>query len=223
MTSQTVTAIKGRMMRLVKLDVCGNPVTGAGSSMDITKGFISIKPKPQYEDGVEFTQKLADGTLCVNQKDAGQLKRVQLEMLWCILDPDALVIMTGQRLLTTSATGTGVAFGEALANARFSLETWQDVTGRNACNANGLPQFVYWAFANISNTQVKDFSIENGALQFSVVAETTAAGPKWGTGVGWGTSWLPAPGTLNTDEHYAWNVTTNAPPVATQGAVALAG
>lgn len=226
MVSQCVTPIKGRMMRLIKLDTCGNPVTGAASAMVISKGFISVSPKPQYEDGSEFTKKAADGTLCVNQKDDGSLKRVQLELKWCVLDPDAIVLQTGARLLTTSATGTGVAFGESLATAQFSLELWQDVTGRGACTASGIQQYVYWAFPNVGNAQVQDYSVENDALEFTITAETTAVGTRWGTGLGWTSNfWLPTNtgSVLNSDEHYAYNITTTAPPTAVCGAQTLAG
>jgi len=226
MVSVCVTPIKGRMARLVKLDTCGNPVTGASSAMVISKGYISVEMKPQYEDGQEYLQRAADGTPCVNQKDDGFLKRMQLTMNWCVMDPDAIVIMTGARLLSTSATGTGVAFGESVASAQFSLELWQDITGRGACSASGIPQYVYWAFTNVGNGQVQDYKVENGALQFSIQAETTAVGSRWGTGVGWGsTFWLPTNtgSVLNSDEHYAYNITTVAPPTAVCGAQTLAG
>lgn len=221
MVAQCVTPIKGRVMRLIKLDTCGNPVTGASSAMVISKGFISVKAKPDYEDGTEYLQRLADGSFCVNQKDPGQLKRFSLESLWCVMDPDAIVIQTGQRLLSTSGTGTGVAYNESLQSARYSLEVWQEVTGRNACSATGQQQFVYWAWPNLGNAQLGDWTIELASLQFTTTAETQPVGSRWGTGTGWGTSWLP--GALNPDEHAAWNITTNAPPTPSCGATALSG
>lgn len=225
MTSQCVTPIRGRMMRVVKLDTCGNPVTGGSSSMVISKGFISVKATPQYEDGTEFMTKAADGSLCVNQKDAGSLKRVQLDIMLCVMDPDLIALFAGSqaRSLVTSSTGTGLAFSTAQALGNTSLELWQDVSGRNACDSQGNPQYVYWAFPNVVNTQVQDWTIENGALQYHFQSETQAVGPRWGTGTGWGTFWLPASPGLQTGEHYAYNVTTNAPPSATCGSQALAG
>ncbi len=83
MVSQCVTPIKGRIIRVMKLDTCGSIITGTGSGMVVADGFISVKSTPQYEDGSEFVQKRADGTLCINQKDPGTLKRVELESLFC--------------------------------------------------------------------------------------------------------------------------------------------
>lgn len=225
MVSQCVTAIRGRMLRAVKLDTCGNPVTGASSAMVITKGFIEFKLTPQYEDGTEYTKKAADGTLCVNEKDSATLKRWQIDGTLCVMDPDLIVMLTGAsgRLLTTSATGTGVAFNASKIIGNTSLELWQDVSGRNACDAAGNPQYVYWALPNVFNAQVQDLTIGNDSVDFKFRGETDAVGPRWGTGTGWTTFWMPTSPGLVAGEHVAYNVTTNAPPTAVCGAQALAG
>jgi hypothetical protein len=224
MSSICVSAIKGTVMRTIKLDTCGNPVTGAASSVVVEQGFISIKPSPQYEDGTEFTQKLANGLLCVNQKDAGQLKRVALDILMCVLDPDQIVQLTGARLNTSGGvTGTGAFFNEQVINAHTSLEVWQLVSGRNACSVNGLQQYVYWAFPNVTNVQVKDWTVENATLNFGMSGETQGAGPLWAALP----TVLPPSGYLGgsafvAGDHYGYNVTTVAPPAAGCGAVLLA-
>lgn len=221
MSAVNVTPIKGRVMRTMKLDVCGNPVTGTGNVV-VDDGFIMVHPTPQYEDGTEFTQKRADGVLCVNQKDPGQLKRVSAETTWCVLSPDTIVLQTGSREILTSATGTGAIFSEGLITARFSLEVWQMVTGRNACDANGVQRYVYWAWPNMGNAQISDFQIENNPLQWKMTAETQSAGVLWGslptvlppsTYLS-GSSFVPG-------DHYGYNVVTTAPPAATVGAGSL--
>ncbi len=226
-TSLCVTPIKGRVIRVIKLDTCGNVITGASGAVVVADGFISVKPSPQYEDGTEFTKKRADGQLCVNQKDPGQLKRVSLDILMCVLDPDMRVIMDGARLLQTSGTtGTGAFFNDALLSSRFSLEIWQNVSGRNACNAAGQQQYVYWAFPNVGNAQVQDFTIGNEALEWNETAETMSVGQgavapiaTWG---GFPTASPPSSylssGAFTAGDHYAYNVTTVAPPTATCGA-----
>lgn len=223
MSALCVTPIKGRVMRVMKLDVCGNPVTGAGNLV-VADGFIMVHPTPEYEDGSEFIKKRADGALCVNQKDPGQLKRVGLEKTYCTMDPDLIVLQTGSREITTSATGTGVFFNDSLVTARFSLEVWQNVTGRGACDpTTGLQRYVYWAFPNVGNTQIQDFQIENNALEWKEKAETQSAGASWGVFP----TVLPPSGYLSSSsfvagDHYAYNITTVAPPAAACGAVALA-
>lgn len=223
MTALCVTPIKGTTMRVMGLNTCGGAVTGAASAVIVEAGFISAKPSPQYEEGTEFTQKTANGILCVNQKDPGQLKRVMLDTLWCIMDPDLIVVMTGSRLITSGATtGTGAFFNDSVISPHFSLEIWQQVAGRNACNAAGLQQYVYWAFPHVNNAQVGDWTVENAALQFNLKAETLAVGTPWG---GFPTASPPSlylsGGAFVAGEHYAYNVSTNAPPAAGCGAVTI--
>ena len=220
MTALCASAIQARVARLVKLDVCGNPVTGASSAVVVTDGFVSIEPSPQYLDGEEHQQRKANGALCVYQKDPSELTRVDLSINWCVLDPDALVVITGERLLTNAApTGSGVAYGEGLLTARFSLEVWQPIVGAGECDASGLQQFIYWAFPNVGNSKINDFSFENAPLQFTTVSETRKVGAQWGDGPGTGGPWAP---TFLTGEHFLHNITSVAPPTATCGAVALA-
>lgn len=221
MTSQCVSAIKGTLFRIIKLDQCGVPVTGASSAAVTSAGFISIKPSPQYEDGTEFVQKLANGVLCVNQKDAPTLKRVALDVLLCTMDPDMIVMLTGSRLITNGATGTGAFFNDAIVTARASLEVWQQVAGRAAC-INGQQSYVFWAFANTGHAQIGDWSIELGVLNFNIKLETDEAYPGWGAlpTASAPTSYLGGQ-SFQVGDHYAYNVTTVAPPVAGCGAVVL--
>lgn len=221
MVAQCVTPIKASVMRLVKLNSCGTPVTGSSSSVVVSDGFVSISPSPQYEDGTEYLSKKANGDLCVNDIDPPALKRVDLEMVWCVMDPDAIIIQTGERLLTDSGaiTGTGVAFGEGQVTNRYSLEVWQPVSGVNACNASGQQQYVYWAFPHVGNAKVGDFTFENGVFNFTISSNTFAASLLWGDGPGSGTAWISQ--AVQSGDHYLYNVTTTAPPASACGATTL--
>lgn len=204
--------IKGRVMRLIQLDSCGNPITGASSLQVITKGFISVQLEPQYEDGEQQRQKLADGSLCVNDDDPDEFTRVQLTVNMCGVCPSIEQIITSARLLGTGGpvTGTGAAYGEGLVTARFSLELWQNVTGRGACDpTTGAPRYVYWAFPNVGNVKKGQSTIENAGLTMQWTAKTDAVGPTWGDGPGTLGPWAPA---FVAGEHYLWNITDTALP-----------
>jgi hypothetical protein len=195
------------------------PVTGTGGQV-VTNGFISISPSPEYEEGEEFLQKNANGDPCVNEKDPNFLKRVGLEVEFCNIDPDAIVLMTGERLLVTgAATGTGVAFGEGLLLARFGLEVWQPLAGAGACSPTGQQFFMYWCFPNVGNAMISDFAFENAPFSFTIAADTKAASALWGNGPG-AVDWLNG-NTIAADEHFAFNVTTVPPPTPTCGAITL--
>lgn len=223
MAATCVTPIKASVIRFIKLDQCGVPVSGASSAVAVFNGFISVAATPDYEEGEEFILKRADGSLCVNEKDPNELKRVGLEVEVCTLDPDVQVIVSGERLLTAGApaTGTGVAYGEGQLLSRYSMELWQPIAGANACSPGGQQQYIYWLFGNVGNTMIGDFTFENGTFTFSFSSETKAWYTLWPTLIGALTTGLGT-NTLQTGEHFLWNITTTAPPAASCGAVLLA-
>ena len=222
MAAICVAPIKARVMRLIKLDECGVPVSGADSAVSVFGGFISVAVSPQYEEGTEYIQKTANGDLCVNAKDPNELKRVNLTITVCTIDPDMIVITTGERLLTDGvpATGTGVAYGEGTLTGRYSLELWQPISGAGACTPGGAQQFMYWLFGNVGNTMIGDWTFEQGVMTFNFTSETKSWYTAWPTSIGALTTGLGT-NVLETGGHYLHNVTTVAPPLASCGAVPL--
>jgi hypothetical protein len=203
--------IKGRVMRITQVDVCGNPVTGASGLVVVSKGFIQIQLEAQYDDGEQQRQKLADGTLCVNDNDNDNYTGEQLTVQMCGVCPSIEQIVNGARLLqsTSPISGTGAAYAEGEVTARFALEVWQNVTGRGACDAAGNQQYVYWAFPNVGHAKRGQSTIENAGLTMEFTALTDAVGALWGDGPGTSGPWAP---TFITGEHFLWNITTVAPP-----------
>lgn len=208
-------------MRVVRLDSCGIPVTGSGSMVIVTKGFVQVQNEPQYEEGEEFFERTADGTVCVNQKDDPVLKRFQLTIDFCEVNTTMLAFMTSARELTaggSGVTGFGMAFAEGQPSNRYSLEIWQKVAGSGACDASGSQRYIYNAWPNLGASKLGSYTIENGRSTFQLMSESqagsTTAVTGWLNGPGTSTSWLPSGETLGTGEHWLWNVTTTAPPTA---------
>jgi hypothetical protein len=221
-TSACATPIKGTVYRMTRLDSCGNPVTGASSLQVSSKGFVQVQMDPQYEDGVEFFERTADGTPCVNQKDDPVLKRMQLTIDFCEINTTGAAWMMSARELAVGATGYGFAVAEGTSSNRYSLEVWQQVAGSGACNASGLQQYIYHAWPNVGSTKINGYTVENGRSMLQLVAETRAASSTavigWLDGPGSGTSWLPT-GTANQAgggtgilDHWLWTLTTTTPP-----------
>lgn len=220
MASSNVAApIKGRVYRIVKLDSCGNPVTGTGSGMQIVhSAFTSIGQDPQYEDGVEFFERTASGALCVNQKDDPILKRINLTVEFCAVNVTGAAYMMSARELTVGAptTGYGFAVSEGASSNRFSLEVWQEVAGSGACSATGAQQYIYNAWPNVGASKVGNYNIELARSTLQIMSETRAvsvASNGWLTKNG-SSTWLPAGVTLTGTEHWLWNITTTAPPAS---------
>jgi hypothetical protein len=217
--------IKGTVLRIVKLDACGVVVTGAAGFTSVIKAFTQVQSAPQYEDGTEFFERTADGSVCVNQKDPPILKRFQLTVDLCTVDPDAISYVLSARELVTTApvSGYGFVMSEGPTTSRFSLEVWQQVAGSGACDASGVQRYIYNAWMHCGNGRLGNYTIENQRSTLQFQAETFAASPLWGDGPGTLT-WLPA-GAANLInqgiEHYAWNITTVPPPLPFCGATAL--
>jgi hypothetical protein len=206
--------IKGTHLRLVKVDACGVPVTGASGLVVVTKGFIQVTMSPQYEDGEEFFERTADGTACVNEKDDPTLKRLELGVQFCEVNPLAASYVLSARDITSGApaTGYGFALAEGQPTNRFSIEVWQKVAGSGACDPSGVQRYIYNAWPNVGAVQLQDYVVENGTSTLEFNSETSGASTLWGDGPGAGTSWLPAGFAVEADEHWLWSITTVAPP-----------
>lgn len=223
MASVCASPIKGVVLRVVQLDVCGNPVTGSSSHVVVTNLFTQVQMTPQYESGTDFFERTADGGVGVNQVDPPILKRMSLQTDLMSVDPDMMPYVISARELVTSApvSGHGFAMAEGPSLAHFSLEVWQRVAGAGACTAGGLQQFIYNAWPHCYNAQVGAYSISNARSTLTFTADTAVPGTQWGDGPG-ATSWLDSGQTAGVSDHWLWNITTVAPPTAACGAVVLA-
>lgn len=221
MASVAGAPIKGKTIRIVQVDICGVPITGAGGRVIISNSYTQVAMNPQYEDGTEFFERTADGSICVNQKDAPILKRMQLTVDLCSVDPDMTPLVLSARELTTTGpvSGMGFALMEGASTSHFSLEVWQQVAGSGACDPSGLQRYIYNAWPHCTNAQVGNYNVQNDKSTLQFMCETVAAAAQWGDGPGTGTSWLPAgaAGLSGTLDHWLWNITTNAPPVSAVG------
>jgi hypothetical protein len=217
------TPIKGRVLRLVKVDACGVPVTGASSAVFVSKGFISIAFSPQFEEGQEYIVRNADGEIIVNQKDDAVFKRYQLTGTMAEVDPELFAGITSSRTLDVGSplvTGAGYTTKSGQWTNRWSLEVWQRVAGSGACDPSGLQRWIYHALPNVGAFRLGDDTIENGVTQTPWTAETADPSTLWGSGPGTGTKWI-SPATVQAFEHRLWAVTVTQPPTAVCGRVQL--
>ncbi len=215
------TPIKGKIIRIIAVDVCGVLISGANSRKVVLSSFTKVGLSPQYEDGTEFFERTADGSVCVNQKDPPILKRYTADVDLCAVDPDSTPQVLSARELTTTGpvSGTGFAISEGPPTSHFSLECWQQIGGSGACDPTGAQRYVYNALPHCLNTRLQDYSIENAKSVLSFICETQGASPLWTAGA----AWLPAGagGAVSpnaaTPDHWLFNITTVAPPVAQCG------
>jgi hypothetical protein len=64
MASKSFPVVRGRMMRITKVDGCGNPVVGEGNSV-VTEGFISVALSSNISEAESIVVTNANGKACV--------------------------------------------------------------------------------------------------------------------------------------------------------------
>jgi hypothetical protein len=182
-TTECRKVLKACLAQFVLADVCGNPITGAESAKLTTKGFISVAATAQIENGQEFLQRNACGELDIAERDDDQFKWYDLEIMLFQIDPEGFTLMTdGARALTDADDNVkGFANGKSTTIVHYSLELWTKVVGAG-CDAEGNPDWFYFAFPHVANGQLTDFKFEDAVLNMTVKAHTRDAGPNWGVG-----------------------------------------
>lgn len=189
MTQQCFSLIRGRAMRVTKLDGCGVVVPGSQSSV-VSKGFIAIAMTANTEDGEEINVTNANGDICILDTPPPRLTGYGVEIQFCGVEPLAFNLTTGQPLVKDPDTGVGgpaeylgfrVNTGVDLSTSGFALEIWSAVPS-SVCAATGEQQYGYFVLPFIQGGIIGDFTIENGAINFTVTGATTKDGSGWGVG-----------------------------------------
>lgn len=226
-TGTCFSAIKACRIRLVRLDSCGVPVAGP-SSVAVSSGFVSVTATAEIEEGEEFLVKNACGEPCINEKDCDFLKRYNLTINFCKVDPTVLELTTSSRALLDGTNVIGVAMGSQIqCEDGWSLELWQK-TAAVDCAAGAAP-WSYWAFPWLTSGMLGDLTFENGPFTFDITARSKAVGPgTWDATPSAGVeslgpfSVLPVGAGLLKGEHLAQVLTTSQPPADTCGTAAFA-
>jgi len=218
-------------MRLTRLTDCGLPDPGA-TGMLVSDGMINVDAAFNYLDPEEITQRNANGDLCIDDQGNPQLRWIDLTIVMCQVDPDAVNIITGNPIVVDDDTPTntvGFRVNQALTGtARFALELWSNVSGQ-PCSAEGDRSYGYWLLPFVGQARLGDFSVANAALNLTFTARTFPDS-LWGLGPTAYT--VRADATLGTperiltaiddDDHLHYETVTVAPPAAVCGGQTLA-
>lgn len=209
MADKAFTPIFGDVLRVVRLDACGAAVSGTTGQF-VTEGFIKVERKPQYDTGAEYIVKNARGDFCVNRKVGDRLKRMNLTITLCEVDPEGIEMMSGARLLKNGADSTGNAFAEGLLEGNWSLEVWQELA-EGACTTDDQ-EFVHHLFPLVENGTVSDLTIEEGPSGW-VINANTRRNEQWSDPFG---QWL-GDEEVGDRDHHLYRRTTVVPPTAAVG------
>lgn len=170
MAQDNATSVNGTHIRITRLGADGKPLVGTKNSY-VTKAFVSLSLSPEFEDGDEFTRKAASGEVCVSVRTADTLKRVNISISLCNVDPEFTQMISGGVLLESTG-GTPESIGwlapevgtDPMPNG-VAIEVWSKATlnGKPAPTNPYYHWLVPYAVMRLSGEQV----IQNDLLETS--------------------------------------------------------
>lgn len=184
--SKCLSPVKGRRLRVTRLDGCGRPVYGEDSQV-VTKGFVTVNFTANTTESDEINVPNAAGEVCIYEPGETSLVGYGLEIQFCNVDPDLLALVTGQEVVLNAAGDEVIGFDidtkVDLANSNFAMELWTGASGGDACSSEGSQgNFGYILMGYLRGGILGDFTVENGAVTFTVTGANTRDGNSWGKG-----------------------------------------
>lgn len=228
MATKCYAQVRGSVIRVTRLDSCGNPDPGA-SAVVVSKRISTVTIDEVTEDGTNIRERNFGDELCVVDDAFTQILGYTADIALCGVDPGLISLLSGQPVVTNAA-GDIVGFDATsdvdLDSFGFSLEVWSRMAG-TACDASGNRPWGYTVFPFLKGGRVGGFSFENGAVQFTISGAQTRDGNGWGVGpfdVDRDALGNPAPlhTPLGVNTHYRNIEVLLDPPTASCGAFALA-
>lgn len=181
--TKTLSMVRGRVVRLTRLDGCGRPVYG-DSSVATSEGFISVAMTTNVEEGEAINVTNAAGKTCVREAAVPTFTGITSVITFCEVDPELFSLATGHPLVLDAA-GNAVGFDETTetdaAAQGFALEVWAGAP-TEACSENAQGTFGYLLLPYIQGGVVGDVTVENAAVSFTISNATTKDGNGWGRG-----------------------------------------
>lgn len=170
MPTRCFSVIKGERYRVVELDACGAPAYGSGRYVS-GDGFVQVALSMQLEAGDEYIQKKANGKLCINKRNPDSLKRINVTIDWCEVDPDVISIITGFPVELDGADAVGFRIQERTFDEKWGLELWTSL-GDEDCDAQGNPEFGYLLLPFLTGSNLGDLTIANAVSTFQTMGYT---------------------------------------------------
>jgi hypothetical protein len=223
--------VRGRRMRITRLNGCGVPIDGPASQV-VTDGFISVAFTAQTTEAEDVEVTNANGDVCVSDKGRSKFNGYGLEITVCNVQPCLLEMMTGMPVVVDAdgeVSGFRMNTKVDTSVIGYALELWMGVPGVSCGTDAQAGSFGYLLIPFVGPGVLGDFTVENAAINFTITGSSTKDGNGWGVGP---TSYKPVPGAngtgaaqladaLDLNDHLYMTWTSVAPPDVTNGCVAL--
>lgn len=219
--------VRGKAIRVTKLDGCGNPVLGPDSQV-ATDGTITTGLTAVNNEGEAITQTNANGENCILDQPTPKFQNWIVSVQMCGVDPELFTLMTGQPVVfdaDDNPIGFDIESDLDVDLLGFSLEMWTGMSV-DACDSNAGVSYGYMVVPFLKGGTIGDLAVENAAINFTVSGATSKDGAQWGNGpydVQLDEDGEPGPllDALSTKNHMRMIEVGVAPPANTDGAEAL--
>lgn len=175
--------VRGRALRVTRLDGCGNTLAGSWSSI-VTDGFISVGFSAQTDTGTAISVTNAAGAVCIIDTPCPVFTGYDVSIDFCGVNPVLIALLTGQPWVLDGADAmVGFRMNSAInaCDSGFALELWSNVPTA-ACDANAAVQYGYFLLPFLKGGVLGDFTIGNDAVNFTLTGAQTKDGSNWGVG-----------------------------------------
>jgi len=224
MATKCLSLVKGRRIRVTKLDGCGRPVYGENSQA-VSSGFISVALTANTTESDEINVTNAAGEVCVFEPSTTSLTGYGVEIQFCEVDPDLFALITGQDPYGTADNIVGFTVNTKLkaSDSGFALELWAGSASGDACSDAGAQgNYGYMLLPFLQGGIIGDFTVENAAVTFTITGANTRDGNGWGVGpyedvFVQGAALTALPQALDPNDALLTILTTAAPPEAACG------
>lgn len=182
-TSKCYALVRGRAMRVTRLDGCGAVILGPDSTA-VSEGFITVALTANTDEGTAISVANAAGKICILDEPCPQFTGYTAEIAFCGVDPDLYRLMTNQPIVLDAA-GVGVGFkmnsGVDACDAGFALELWSNVPAA-VCEPGAGTQYGYMLVPFLRGGIIGDFTVGNDAVNFTLSGAASKDGTMWGVG-----------------------------------------
>lgn len=183
--TKTLSLVKGRRIRVTRTDNCGRPVFG-DESTSVSKGFISVAYTAITNESDEISVPNAAGEICVFEPSETTLVGYSVEIVFCDVDPEVFSQITGNPVVRDAfgaAVGIDIDLDTDISAQGFALELWAGSASLDACETDGAQgSYGYLLLPFVKGGIVGDFTIENGAVSFTLTGGKTQKSNNWGFG-----------------------------------------
>jgi hypothetical protein len=182
-SSKCFALVRGRAMRVTRLDGCGAVVLGANAQV-VSDGFITVALTANTDEGTAINVTNAAGKVCILDEPVPQFTGYTVEVAFCGVDPVLYELMTGQPVIENGdgeAIGFRMNSGVDAGDSGFALEVWSNVPAA-VCEEGAGQQYGYFLVPFLRGGVIGDFTIGNDAVNFTLSNAASKDGSAWGEG-----------------------------------------